>query len=35
MLDIKALQSANVAGVAISAIDAATWQAHAAADLHD
>jgi biotin-dependent carboxylase-like uncharacterized protein len=31
MLDIKALQSANVAGVAINAMDAATWQVHAAA----
>ncbi|MEH2477568.1 biotin-dependent carboxylase-like uncharacterized protein [Nitrobacteraceae bacterium AZCC 2146] len=31
MLDIKALQSANVAGVAINAMDATTWQVHAAA----
>ncbi|MDB5654702.1 MAG: allophanate hydrolase subunit 2 [Tardiphaga sp.] len=31
MLDIKALQSANVAGVAISAIDSWTWQTEAPA----
>ena len=27
-LDIEALQNANVAGAAVSAIDAGTWQGH-------
>jgi len=35
MLDIKALLSANVAGVAISATDAETWQAAAATEVQD
>ena len=27
-LDIEALQNANVAGAAVSAVDAGTWQGH-------
>ena len=31
-LNIEALQDANVAGAAVSAVDAATWQVPSAAD---
>lgn len=32
-LNIEALQDANVAGAAVSAVDARTWQSHSAADV--
>ncbi|MDB5566761.1 MAG: allophanate hydrolase [Tardiphaga sp.] len=35
MLDIKALQSANVAGVAVSAMDSWTWQTQLSAEAQD
>jgi hypothetical protein len=35
MLDLEALQSANVAGVAVSAMDAWTWQTQQPAEAQD